>query len=93
MTPAQQRWLEDLARKIREPLASIEQGNSGATYYILGTRQIGDRTVHLIISVEVINDVTSPMATHGIVQLGDTKSPNDRPVVTARRPRKRPRNR
>ena len=92
VTPAQQKWLEVLANKIRELLDIVRAGNSGASY-VIGTRRIDDRTVRLVISVEVLEDNVSPMSTHGQVQAESSSPATDAPPVKPRKPRKRTRRR
>lgn len=63
MTPDQQAFLENLARRIPRLFAAIREGNVRSEY-IIGVRRIDSRQVRLKLVAEVVDSGANPLATH-----------------------------
>jgi len=61
----QQRFLEQLARRIPRLFAAIGAGNEKSEY-IIGSRRIDGRQVRLKIVAEVVDPGANPLKTHGM---------------------------
>lgn len=70
MTPEQQAFLENLARRIPRLFAAIGDGNVRSEY-IIGVRRIDTRQVRLKLVAEVVDSGANPLATHSSLAVVD----------------------